>query len=96
MIREEIIGFFQNLYRENEHWRPQFNPRDQAMLNEEDNLLLQSQLVNRRSKNVCLLVAGDKAPGPDGFTMAFFYTLLGGGEDKCYSSHSEFPWSRLL
>lgn len=42
VIREEIIGFFQNLYRENEHWRPQFNPRDQAMLNEEDNLFAKS------------------------------------------------------
>lgn len=68
----EIIGLFQNLYRENEHWRPQFNPRDQVVLNEEDNLLVQGQFGEQEIKECVFACAGDKAPGPDGITMAFF------------------------
>lgn len=72
MIREEIIDFYQNLYKENEHWRPQFSPTDQATLNEEDNVMLQSQFGEQEIKECVFACAGDKAPGPDGFTMAFF------------------------
>ncbi|WMV49662.1 hypothetical protein MTR67_043047 [Solanum verrucosum] len=72
MIREEIIDFYQNLYKENEHWRPQFSPKDQATLNEEDNVMLQSQFGEQEIKECVFACVGDKAPGPDGFTMAFF------------------------
>ncbi|WMV51457.1 hypothetical protein MTR67_044842 [Solanum verrucosum] len=71
-IREEITGFYQNLYRENEHWRPQFSPREQVVLNEEDNLFLQSQFGEQEIKECVCDYAGEKAPGPDSFTMTFF------------------------
>ncbi|WMV48297.1 hypothetical protein MTR67_041682 [Solanum verrucosum] len=58
MIREEIIDFYQNLYKENEHWRPQFSPTDQATLNEEDNVMLQSQFGEQEIKECVFACAG--------------------------------------
>ncbi|WMV44670.1 hypothetical protein MTR67_038055 [Solanum verrucosum] len=54
------------------HKRPQFNPRGQARIDEEDNAALQAQFEEQEIKNCVFSCARDKAPGPDGFTMAFF------------------------
>ncbi|WMV11477.1 hypothetical protein MTR67_004862 [Solanum verrucosum] len=71
-IKDGIIRFYQELYREAEGWRPQFNPRFQSMINEEDNITLQGQFEEQEIKNSVFSCAGDKAPGPDGFSMAFY------------------------
>lgn len=41
-------------------------------MNEEDNLMLQSPFGEQEIKECVFACAGDKAPHPDGFTMAFF------------------------
>ena len=69
-IKDGIIRFYQELYREAKVWRPQFNPRFQFMINEEDNIVLQGQFEEQEIKNSVFSCAGDKAPGPDGLTMA--------------------------
>lgn len=42
------------------------------MVNEEDNAALQGKFEEQEIKNCVFSCAEDKAPGPDGFTMAFF------------------------
>lgn len=72
VIKEEIINFYHNLYVETEKWRPQFNARTSTMANEMDNIMLQDQLSEKEIKKCVMARTGDKAPGPDGSTMAFF------------------------
>lgn len=72
VIKEEIIKFYQGLYSESETWRPQFNARSRNVISEEDNIMLQSQFTENEIKDYVMACARDKAPGPDGFTMAFF------------------------
>ncbi|WMV57474.1 hypothetical protein MTR67_050859 [Solanum verrucosum] len=71
-IRDEVITFYQKLYTETEVWRPKLNPRVQSRISEVDNAALQGQFEEHEIKNCVFSCAGDKAPGPDGFTMAFF------------------------
>ncbi|WMV40242.1 hypothetical protein MTR67_033627 [Solanum verrucosum] len=44
------------------------------MISEGDNIMLQSQFTEDEIKDCVMACAGDKAPGPDGYTMAFFIT----------------------
>ncbi|WMV33006.1 hypothetical protein MTR67_026391 [Solanum verrucosum] len=71
-IRDEVTTFYQKLYTETKFWRPQFNPRGQSRIDEEDNAALQAQFEEQDIKNCVFSCVGDKALGPDGFTMAFF------------------------
>ncbi|WMV46021.1 hypothetical protein MTR67_039406 [Solanum verrucosum] len=72
VIREEIVKFYQKLYTESEIWRRQFNHRSGVVISEEDNLMLECQFSEAEIKECVMACARDKAPGPDGFTMAFF------------------------
>ncbi|WMV08407.1 hypothetical protein MTR67_001792 [Solanum verrucosum] len=74
IIKEEILNFYQNLYTETERWRPQFIARNGKMISEGDNIMLQSQFTEDEIKDCVMACAGDKAPGRDGYTMAFFIT----------------------
>ncbi|WMV42285.1 hypothetical protein MTR67_035670 [Solanum verrucosum] len=74
IIKEEILNFYQNIYTETERWRPQFIARNDKMISEGDNIMLQSQFTEDEIKDCVMACAGDKAPGPDGYTMAFFIT----------------------
>jgi len=46
----------------------------QIRILEGDNIMLQSQFTEDEIKDCVMACAGDKAPGPDGYTMAFFIT----------------------
>ncbi|KAM3251590.1 hypothetical protein P3L10_005660 [Capsicum annuum] len=72
VIKEEIIKFYKTLYAETERWRPQFNARTGTMINEADNIMLQSQFSEKEIRDCVMACARDKAPGPDGYIMAFF------------------------
>ncbi|XP_049347879.1 uncharacterized protein LOC125812432 [Solanum verrucosum] len=74
IIKEEILNFYQNLYTKTERWRPQFIARNGKMISEGGNIMLQSQFTEDEIKDCVMACAGDKAPGPDGYTMAFFIT----------------------
>ncbi|WMV31736.1 hypothetical protein MTR67_025121 [Solanum verrucosum] len=46
----------------------------QIRILEGDNIMLHSQFTEDEIKDCVMACAGDKAPGPDGYTMAFFIT----------------------
>ena len=71
-MKKEIISFYQNLYAETEDWRPHNNMRVCPTISTEDNLMLQSPFEEQEIWSSVQACAGDKVPGPDGFTMAFF------------------------
>ncbi|XP_019242559.1 PREDICTED: uncharacterized protein LOC109222690, partial [Nicotiana attenuata] len=71
-IKREVIRYYKKLYTEEEEWRPTGPNSIHQMITEEDNLMLQSPFGEQEIWDSVKACAGDKAPGPDGFSMAFF------------------------
>ncbi|WMV40391.1 hypothetical protein MTR67_033776 [Solanum verrucosum] len=93
IIKEEILNFYQNLYTETERWRPQFIARNGKMISKGDNIMLQSQFTEDEIKDCVMACAGDKAPGPNGYTMAFFITF---GRQGLAISHVQYDDDTLI
>jgi hypothetical protein len=60
------------LYQEHEAWRPKFDELPLDSIREADQILLERRFEKEEILDVLHSANGDKAPGPDGFTMAFF------------------------
>jgi hypothetical protein len=54
---------------------------------------LEDPFEEREVREVIKCMDRDKAPGPDGFFLAFFSGLLGGGEGGLHGSLCGFPFS---
>ena len=72
-VREKVVQFYASLYQEHESWRPTVEGLDFDMISEEEQALLERRFDKEEVLQVVKDLQGDKAPGPDGFTMAFFY-----------------------
>ena len=64
------MDFFKKLYQEQESWRPTIDSLDFASLDETKRFFLEE--FEEEILKALKEAAGDKAPSPDGFTMAFF------------------------
>lgn len=71
-IKEEILSYYQHLYTENEPWRPSARFENLARISEAESTWLEREFEEEEIFSVIKSCAPDKAPGPDGFTMAFF------------------------
>ena len=71
-IREQMVSFYTNLYQESEVWRPNVDGLPFATIGEEDYRLLERNFDKEEVCGVLRDLQGEKAPGLDGFTMAFF------------------------
>uniref|UniRef100_A0A2N9FT22 Reverse transcriptase domain-containing protein n=1 Tax=Fagus sylvatica TaxID=28930 RepID=A0A2N9FT22_FAGSY len=71
-IREQMVQFYTSLYQENEVWRPDVDRLSFATIEEEECRMLERRFEKEEVLGVIKDMQGDKAPGPDGFTMAFF------------------------
>uniref|UniRef100_A0A2N9GN59 Reverse transcriptase domain-containing protein n=1 Tax=Fagus sylvatica TaxID=28930 RepID=A0A2N9GN59_FAGSY len=71
-VREKVVQFYASLYQEQEPWRPTVDGLDFDMISEEEKALLERRFERDEVLQVVKDLQGDKAPGPDGFTMAFF------------------------
>ena len=76
-MKEKVVQFYKSLYQEQETWRPTVDGLDFDMISEEDQAFLERKFDREEVFQVVKELQGDKAPGPDGFTMAFF--------QKCWS-----------
>jgi hypothetical protein len=76
-IREKVVHFYESLYQEVETWRPTVDGLEFEMITENESAILERQFDKEEVLQVVKDLQGDKAPGPDGFTMAFF--------QKCWS-----------
>ena len=71
-IQDQVVGFYKSLYQEPKARRPTVDGLDFASLDESDRFSLEREF-DREEIIVALREAeGDKALGPDGFTLAFF------------------------
>ena len=67
-----MVQFYRDLYTETDTWRPTVDGLDFASIGEDDRLFLEREFSKEEVSQVLTEMEGDKAPGPDGFTMAFF------------------------
>lgn len=72
-VAAQVVNFYKNLYQETEEWRPFVEGLEFDQIDRSE----RGWLERRFEKEEILLavneLAGDKAPGPDGFSMAFFH-----------------------
>uniref|UniRef100_A0A2N9IL89 Reverse transcriptase zinc-binding domain-containing protein n=1 Tax=Fagus sylvatica TaxID=28930 RepID=A0A2N9IL89_FAGSY len=71
-VKAKVIQFYVSLYQEQESWRPTVDGLDFDMIFEEEQTLLERKFDREEVLQIVKDLQGDKAPGPDGFTMAFF------------------------
>ncbi|XP_060210551.1 uncharacterized protein LOC132637488 [Lycium barbarum] len=71
-IQNAILEFYQNLYREIEAWRPNLNIQGDQSITGEEQVWMSRQFEEDEVLKGIKLCVVDKAPGPDGYTMAFF------------------------
>ena len=67
-----ISHFYKQLYSENEGQRPVLDGVDFSMISEEEAAWLERPFEEEEVYGVIQGCNGDKSPGPDGFSMAFF------------------------
>ncbi|WMV08457.1 hypothetical protein MTR67_001842 [Solanum verrucosum] len=71
-IKISMIEFYKNLYTELESWRPAFAIANCPRISQEDQEWLQRPFTEAEVLGIFKQCDGDKAPGPDGFTMRFY------------------------
>ena len=76
-IREKLVDFYESLYQESETWRPTVDGLEFDVITANESALLKRQFDKDEVLQVVKDLQGDKASGPDDFTMAFF--------QKCWS-----------
>jgi hypothetical protein len=71
-IRAQAVQFYESLYTEEESWRPFVDDLPFSAIGDLDRNMLDSRFEKEEIIQVVKDLQGDKSPGPDGFTMAFF------------------------
>jgi hypothetical protein len=75
-IGEHVVQFYQDLFSEKHRWRPWLDDLSfDAFLESEASWL--ERAFEEEVRKVVFAMNGDKALGPDGFTMAFFQACCG-------------------
>ena len=70
-IKVQVEQFYQFLYKESEPWRLEFDGIEFDSIDPIDRDLLEQPFDREEVLQVLQNLQGDKAPGPNGFTMAF-------------------------
>ena len=71
-MRAQVVQFYRDLYTETDTWRPTVDGLDFASIGEDDRLFLEREFSKEEVSQVLAEMEGDKALGPDGYTMALF------------------------
>jgi len=71
-IGEHVVKFYQKLFSEPCRWRPMVDGISFDAILESEASRLERAFVEEEVRKVVLAMNGDKAPGPGGFSMAFF------------------------
>jgi hypothetical protein len=71
-IGEHVVNYYESLFSEPLSWRPRLDNVEFDRLNGEEASSLEDPFEEREVREVIKGMDRDKAPGPDGFFMAFF------------------------
>uniref|UniRef100_A0A2N9I472 Reverse transcriptase domain-containing protein n=1 Tax=Fagus sylvatica TaxID=28930 RepID=A0A2N9I472_FAGSY len=69
VLRDHVVQFYQSLYDESEAWRPKVDGLELDSIRAGDREWLERKFDKEEILQVLHSIQGDKAPGPDGFTM---------------------------
>jgi hypothetical protein len=72
IISDHIVNFYNSLFTEPLSWRPRLDNLEFDMLSVSEASSLEEPFEEREVWEVIKGMDGDKAPGPNGFSMAFF------------------------
>jgi hypothetical protein len=76
IMRDHVVQFYENMFCEAEDWRTHVDGLPFALISENERVVLERQFDKEEIVQVLKDFQRDKAPGPDGFTMAFFQKCL--------------------
>jgi hypothetical protein len=71
-IGEHVVNYYESLFSEPLSWRSRLDNLEFNRLNGEEASSLEDPFEEREVREVIKGMDRDKAPGPDGFSMAFF------------------------
>ena len=71
-VTDQVVDFYKRLYQEPEAWRPTIDGLEFACLEETERSMLEREFEKEEIIKALKEAEGDKALGPDGFTMVFF------------------------
>jgi hypothetical protein len=90
IISSHIVSFYESLFSESISWRPRVDNLEFEVLSVDEMTSLEDPF---EEQEVIKGMDRDTALGPDGFSLAFFLGLLGGGEKGFHGGLCGFPFS---
>ena len=72
-VSNQVVQFYKNLYKETKGWRPFVEGLEFDCIGNMERVWLERKFEREEILQVVSDLDGDKAPGPDGFTMAFYH-----------------------
>jgi len=89
-IKDHIVNYYDTLYTEQSSWRPRVDGISFSSIDADECLWLERAFEEQEVWEVVRDMNGDKAPGPDGFSMAFFQKCWGILKKYIMAVFSEF------
>jgi hypothetical protein len=89
-IKDHIVNYYDSLYTEQNSWRPRVDGISFSSIDADECLWLERGFEEQEVWEVVREMNGDKAPGPDGFSMAFFQKCWGVLKKDIMAVFSEF------
>ena len=71
-VSNQVVQFYKNLYKESEGWRPFVEGLEFDHIGDLERVWLERKFEREEILQVVSDMEGDKAPGPNRFTMAFY------------------------
>ena len=76
-MADQVVQFYKNLYKETDEWRPFVEGLEFDQIEGIERDWLERRFEREEILQVVKELEGDKAPSPDGFTMAFYHHCWG-------------------
>jgi len=89
-IKDHIVNNYDSLYSEQSSWRPMVDGISFSSIDADECLWLEQDFEEQEVWEVVREMNGDKTPGPDGFSMAFFHKCWGVLKKDIMAVFSEF------
>jgi hypothetical protein len=81
-IKDHIVNYYDILYTEQSSWWPRVDGISFSSIDADEYLWLERVFEEQEVWEVVREMNGDKAPGPDSFSMAFFQKCWGGSQKR--------------
>ena len=89
-IRDHAVNFYESLFAETMQWRPRLDDLAFESISAFEAFSLEATFLEKEVKDVIFGMDGNKAPGPDGFSMAFFQACWGVLKEDIMAVFAEF------